>query len=170
MGTATVNEKLAKDFAHFYRMFEIFTSAEDSYQALRGLKTLPTRLKQHEKSAITIAKWLENQSIVEQVIHPGLTSHPEHNIWQRDFTGSSGLFSFIFKSEYSNEQIGTFINGLEYFGIGYSWGGFYSLITASKYKRETGSRYADKTVIRLNIGLEDTDDLIDDLMKGFGRL
>ena len=170
MGTATVNEKYAKDFVHFYRMFELFTTSEDSYQALRGLKTLPVRLKQHEKSALKIANWLLEQDIVAEVIHPALPNHPEHSIWQRDFTGSSGLFSFVFKEDYSIETIGTFLNSLEFFGIGYSWGGFHSLVTASKYNRETGSIYTDKTVIRLNIGLEDTDDLIDDLAKGFGRL
>jgi cystathionine beta-lyase len=99
-----------------------------------------------------------------------LSSHPQHQLWQRDFTGSSGLFAFTFKEEYTNNKLAAFIDSLQLFGIGYSWGGFRSLITAAKYNRTQESKYAGKTVIRLNIGLEDTRDILDDLKSGFELL
>ena len=163
----TVNEKYAEEYANFYSVMEIFASPHDCYLALRGLKTLPVRLRQHEASALKIAKWLETIDLVDRVIHPALAGHPEHHIWQRDFKGSSGLFAFTFKVDYSKEKLAAFINSLKFFGIGYSWGGFKSLITAGKYSRSADSQYYGKTVVRLNTGLEDAEDLIQDLAKGF---
>jgi cystathionine beta-lyase len=170
LGTATVNEKYAAIFKEFYHVMELFTAQDDCYLALRGLKTLPIRLKQHEKSAFEIATWIETLSIVDNVLHPALSSHPEHAIWQRDFSGASGLFGFTFKEDYSSDKIASFIDSLSLFGIGYSWGGFKSLITAGKYKRSTKSRYAGKLIIRLNIGLEDIKDLQADLEKSLSIL
>ena len=156
--------------AAFYRVMEIFASPHDCYLALRGLKTLPVRLKQHEASALKLAKWLETIDLVDRVIHPALWQHPQHQIWQRDFSGSSGLFAFIFKENYSTEKLASFVNMLDLFGIGYSWGGFKSLITAGKFSRWKNSEYFGKQMIRLNIGLEDTEDLIQDLARGFDTL
>jgi len=167
LGAVTVNEKYAEEYANFYSVMEIFASPHDCYLALRGLKTLPVRLRQHEASALKIAKWLETIDLVDRVIHPALAGHPEHHIWQRDFKGSSGLFAFTFKVDYSKEKLAAFINSLKFFGIGYSWGGFKSLITAGKYSRSADSQYYGKTVVRLNTGLEDAEDLIQDLAKGF---
>lgn len=170
MGTVTINEKYAEIFNQFYRVMEIYTPEEDCYTALRGLRTLPLRLKQHQQSALEIARWLESLEIIDQVLHPALPSHPEHHLWQRDFTGSSGLFAFTFKQEYPQDKLGEFIDSLQLFGIGYSWGGFKSLITAGKYDRSQESRYAGKTLVRLNIGLEDSADLRNDLESGFAIL
>ncbi len=170
LGAVTVNEKYAEEYANFYSVMEIFASPHDCYLALRGLKTLPVRLKQHEASALKIAQWLETIDMVDRVIHPALPGHPEHRIWQRDFKGSSGLFAFTFKEDYAKEKIAFFINSLDLFGIGYSWGGFKSLITAGKYSRSADSNYYGKTVVRLNIGLEDAEDLMQDLAKGFDML
>jgi len=170
MGAVTVNEKYSKKFDDFYSAMKIFTSPNDCSLALRGLRTLKVRLKQHEKSALKIAQWLETVNVVNHVLHPGLAGHPQHHIWKRDFTGSSGLFAFTFKKDYPEEKLASFINSLELFGIGYSWGGFKSLVTAGKYMRYTKSKYSDKTVIRLNIGLEDTCDIMKDLKKGFEAL
>lgn len=170
MGAVTVNEKYAETFRKFYAAMGFYASPEDCYLALRGLTTLPVRLKQHEQSALTIAQWLEAHDLVKTVIHPALSSHPEHHIWKRDFKGSAGLFAFIFRKDYSPEHLGGFVNALNLFGIGYSWGGYKSLITAGKNKRVYGSRYSDKTIIRLSIGLEDPDELIEDLAAGFNRL
>ncbi|MEA3362852.1 MAG: cystathionine beta-lyase [Thermodesulfobacteriota bacterium] len=170
MGTVTVNEKYANTLKHFYRTLEIYTPEEDCYTALRGLRTLPLRLRQHEQSAMVIARWLETLPIIEQVIHPALSSHPQHRIWCRDFSGSSGLFAFVFKEEYGQKQLAAFVNSLLLFGIGYSWGGFKSLITAGKYNRSQKSEYSGKTLVRLNIGLEETEDLIKDLESGFELL
>lgn len=170
LGAVTVNEQHAAAFEEFYSIMEIFAPSNDCYLALRGLKTLEVRLKQHERSAMEIARWLETCNLVDNVIHPALETHPEHRIWKRDFTGSSGLFAFTFKADYPKEKIAQFVNTLTLFGIGYSWGGFKSLITASKQKRETASRYAGKTIIRLNIGLEDVRDLIQDLENSMDAL
>jgi cysteine-S-conjugate beta-lyase len=170
LGAVTVNEKYSDKFDNFYDTMEIFAPPYDCYLALRGLKTLPLRLKQHEISAIKVARWLENIDLVDKVIHPALQTHPQHHIWRRDFAGSSGLFAFTCKEDYSEEKIASFINSLDLFGIGFSWGGFKSLITAGKYKRFFGSEYSGKTVIRLNIGLEDSNDLIKDLQKGLQGL
>ena len=167
MGTVTINEKYATQFEKYYIAMGLFAAPEDCYLALRGLKTLELRLKEHERSALEIADWLTSVDIIDTVIHPALPNHPQNDIWKRDFSGSAGIFAFIFKEEYSTETITAFVNSLELFGIGYSWGGYKSLITAGKNRRVFDSLYKDKTVIRLNIGLEKTEDLIRDLDKGF---
>lgn len=169
-GTVTVGKTHARTFEKFYRMMEIYTPAEECYLALRGLQSLATRLRQHEQSALTVARWLETLPLIDRVIHPALPSHPEHHLWQRDFSGSSGLFAFTFKKEYTENELAAFIDSLTLFRLGYSWGGYQSLITAAKIMRATPSRYADKTVIRLNIGLEECADLIADLANGFAML
>jgi cysteine-S-conjugate beta-lyase len=169
-GTVTVNECYGQTFANFYKLMEIYTPAEECYLALRGLHSLSTRLRQHEQSALTVAKWLQTISIVDNVLHPALPSHPEHHLWHRDFTGSSGLFAFTFKENYTDDQLATFIDSLELFHLGYSWGGYTSLLTAAKIERATPSRYAGKTIVRLSIGLEDCNDLIHDLEKGLAKL
>ena len=170
LGAVTVNERYAQEYANFYGIMEIFASPQDCYLALRGLKTLPVRLKQHEASALQIANWLETVELVDRVIHPALPGHPQHQIWQRDFSGSSGLFAFTFKEDYPDEKIALFVNSLDFFGIGYSWGGFKSLITAGKFCRTTGSEYFGKNIIRLNIGLEDAEYLRQYLARGFDIL
>ena len=169
-GTVTVGERHARTFADFYKLMEIYTPGEECYLALRGLQTLATRLRQHERSALTVARWLQTVELVDEVIHPALPCHPEHHLWQRDFSGSSGLFSFTFKKEYSETELATFIDSLDLFRLGYSWGGYQSLITAAKVRRTMPSRYEGKTIVRLNIGLEECDDLIHDLEKGFAML
>ncbi len=166
LGTATVNEKYAEVFERFYRVMELYASPDDCYLALRGLKTLPVRLKQHEKSALEIARWLQTVDLVDEVIHPALPCHPEHHLWKRDFSGSSGLFAFTFKRDYLEDKMAAFINSLELFAIGFSWGGYKSLITAGKYRRSEKSCYTGKTIVRLNIGLEDSEDLRADLTNG----
>ncbi len=169
-GTVSVNEHHAERFADFYKTMEIYTPAEECYLSLRGMHSLAARLRQHEQSALILAKWLQTLPLVDEVLHPALSCHPEHHIWKRDFTGSSGLFSFTFKKDYSEAQLATFINTLALFRLGYSWGGYQSLLTAAKIARATPSRYRDKTIIRLNIGLEDCSDLHLDLEKGLSML
>ena len=147
-----------------------YTNPHDCYLALRGLRTLQVRLSAHQKSAFEIARWLETEDIVDCVIHPGLESHPQHNLWKRDYSGASGLFAFTFKEKYSDKQIALFVNSLEMFGLGYSWGGFKSLVTARQYKRDGKWVHDGKHLIRLNIGLEDTKDLISDIKSSFSTL
>ena len=149
---------------------ENYASQDDCYHCLRGLKTIGVRLKAHEESALVIAKWLSSINLVDEVLHPALPSHPEYNLWERDFTGSSGLFSLTLKKEYSHEKLKEFCSNLKLFRLGYSWGGYKSLITIGKYKRFNKSRYDGKTVFRLNIGLEDKEDLMEDLDYALGKL
>lgn len=170
LGTATVTEAQAAEFENYYRTTETFASSEDCYQGLRGLQSLRVRLRQHETAALKIATWLSSHKCVDRVLHPALAEHPEHALWKRDFTGSSGLFSFTLKAEPAAAQMAAFVNGLKMFGIGYSWGGFKSLITAGQYARSLGSRYAGQTVIRLSIGLEEPEELCADLERGLARL
>ena len=170
MGCATVNKQYADEFADYFKTVENYTNPQDCYVALRGLRTLKVRLEAHENSANEVARWLDEQDIVDCVIHPGLESHPQHALWKRDFSGSSGLFSFTFKEAYSADQIALFINSLEMFALGFSWGGYKSLLTARPYKRDGQWVHDGKHVIRLSIGLEDTTDLIEDLKQGFSHL
>jgi len=170
MGCATVNEKYADEFAEYFQTVENYTNPQDCYIALRGLRTLKVRLEEHENSAYKIAQWLEKQEIVDCVIHPGLESHPQHSLWKRDFSGSSGLFSFTFKEPYSTDNIAKFINSLKMFALGFSWGGYKSLLTARPYERDGSWLHDGKHVIRLSIGLEETKDLIEDLKQGFNNL
>ena len=169
-GTVTVTEALAGRFDAFYRTMELLAAPEDCYLALRGLRTLPVRLRQHGQSALELAQWLERQEPVDQVLHPALPGHPEHHLWRRDFLGSSGLFAFTLKEEPAPERLAAFIDGLRLFGIGYSWGGYKSLVTAGRHLRSHPSRYHGRTIIRLSIGLEDPGDLRQDLERGLARL
>ena len=138
-------------------------SPDDAYLATRGLRTLAVRMKAHEASALKIAHWLDERPEVETVLHPALTDCLGHEIWKRDFTGSAGLFSFVLKG--SNTKAAAFVDSLELFGIGYSWGGFESLalpVHPEKYRSATAWN-TDGSVVRLQIGLEDVDDLIADI-------
>ncbi len=147
-----------------------FLGPDDAYLAARGLRTMAVRMKQHEASAIVIAEWLEAQPEVARVLHPALPSHRQHDIWKRDFTGSSGLFSFILKG--GNEAgRAALIDGLDHFGIGYSWGGYESLaIPIDPETIRTATTWeAEGPAIRLQIGLEHPDDLIADLRSGLDR-
>ncbi|EEY08629.1 cystathionine beta-lyase [Brucella pinnipedialis M163/99/10] len=128
------------------------------------------RLEHHRKSALEIARWLENHPMVERVLHPALESHPGHEIWKRDFSGSSGIFSFVL-AKGGHAQASAFLNALEIFGLGYSWGGYQSLALEVKLGDRTVSKndYAGP-VIRLQIGLEDVPDLIADLERGFAAI
>jgi cystathionine beta-lyase len=144
---------------------------EDVFLMLRGLRTLAVRLDRHLESGLKIARWLEQRAEVAHVLHPALPSHPQHAIWKRDFKGASGLFSVVLKPR-PQAAVNALIEGLELFGIGASWGGYESLMIpfdCTKVRTATKWNPGGPTV-RLHIGLEDPDDLIADLERGFVRL
>ena len=140
-------------------------SADDAFLASRGLRTMAVRLKQHEESALEIARWLKEQPRVGRVLHPALPDCPGHGIWKRDFTGSSGLFSFELEDASATERE-TFVESLELFGIGFSWGGYESLAIPVDPRRAVSEAPAPN-LIRLHVGLEDPADLIADLSRAF---
>ena len=167
MGSVTTHEKYWTRLRQTAQQLGQTVSPDDAYLASRGLRTLSVRMKAHEASALQIAKWLQTQPDVAGVFHPALPECPGHDIWKRDFTGSAGLFSFIHKGDAATAA--AFVDALELFGIGYSWGGFESLalpVQPEKY-RSVVSWDKEGTLIRLQIGLEDTDDLIADLDQAF---
>ena len=146
----------------------LFVSPDDVTLALRGMRTLDIRLERHYKNATTVAKWLETRDEVEVVYYPALESHPQHQLWKRDFRGASGLLSFVTKPS-SQAAADALLDSLSLFSIGYSWGGFESLamIADPKAIRSATSWEIDGHLVRLHIGLEDPFDLIEDLEKGF---
>ncbi|REL26805.1 cystathionine beta-lyase [Thalassotalea euphylliae] len=172
LGTATANE------AHWPQLRESSytmgqcTSPDDLYLALRGIRTLGVRMKQHEQSALKIARWLSEREEVETIFHPAFPSCPGHEQFKRDFLGSNGLFSFVVKPEFAKD-VTAFLDGMHHFKMGYSWGGFESLILAVQnvgaMRTATDWQYQGP-LVRLHVGLEDVDDLIEDLAKGFERL
>ena len=167
MGSVTTHAKYWTRLRQTAQQLGQTVSPDDAYLASRGLRTLSIRMKAHEESALQIAKWLQTQPDVAAVYHPALPECPGHAIWKRDFTGASGLFSFIHKGDAATGA--AFVDALDLFGIGYSWGGFESLalpVQPEKY-RSAVAWEKDGTLIRLQIGLEDAEDLIADLSQAF---
>ncbi|TMJ17100.1 MAG: cystathionine beta-lyase [Alphaproteobacteria bacterium] len=140
---------------------------DDAYLATRGLRTLGVRLRQHQESGLKVAGWLQEQPQVARVLHPALPSCPGHEHWQRDFRGASGLFSFVLNGGGEADRA-RLVDGLELFGIGYSWGGYESLaLPVDPERNRSATRWqAEGPLVRLHIGLEDSDDLIEDLARG----
>jgi len=144
---------------------------DDLYLAQRGLRTMAVRLKQNEQTGLALARWLEDRPEVARVLHPALPSHPDHALWQRDFTGACGLFSFVLQPV-PKPALAAFLDGLRLYGMGASWGGFESLILPGDPKalRTATTWDLDGQLLRIHGGLEDVDDLIADLEAGFDRL
>jgi cystathionine beta-lyase len=171
LGTISATEGLFKKVYNTHGNLGINPGPEDVFLALRGMRTMGVRLQRHMESGIKVARWLESRPEVLRVLHPALESHPGHAIWKRDFTGASGLFSFILKPE-MQKNIGAFFDALALYGMGYSWGGFESLaipFDCSAYRTATKWNPGGPAV-RLHIGVEDPDDLIDDLEAGLEAL
>jgi cystathionine beta-lyase len=134
---------------------------DDAWLASRGLRTLAVRMRRHEESGLKVARWLKAQHQVARVLHPALPDCPGHELWKRDFRGSSGVFAFALQG-WDKRARDAFVDRLELFGIGYSWGGFESLVVPADPARSASSS-PDAPLVRLHIGLEDPDDLIADL-------
>ena len=171
MGTVSANEKCWQRLHDAQITLGTCGAPDDSYQILRGLRTMGVRLERHQESALRIARWLEGRDDVARVLHPGLQSFPGHAIWKRDYKGASGIFSFVLKVDDKAEwrkKAHAFLDALELFGLGYSWGGFESLALVCNLADRTVARAPEEgPVIRLQIGLEDVEDLIGDLEEGF---
>ena len=149
-----------------YQQLGLAVSPDDCSLALRGLQTLALRLDMLEKSALTIAHWLAEQPLVDRVLHPAMASCPGHDLWVRDFSGSTSVFSFVFDNHIDAKQVINFINNLQIFRIGMSWGGVNSLAVVYPDLIRPTQDFAGR-IVRLNIGLEDVDDLISDLEQAF---
>ena len=144
-------------------------SPDDCSLALRGLKTLAVRLQAIQGAALSLANWLTEREEIERVLHPALPSCPGHEFWKRDFTGSTGVFSIVFQPRFSKAQVHAFVNKLELFEIGYSWAGVTSLAVAYDFHARGRPTYGHR-IVRLNIGLEDLDDLKSDLEQALDSI
>ena len=145
---------------------------DDCYLALRGLRTAGVRMRQHEQQALALACWLAERPEVERVLHPALPSCPGHALWKRDFTGSSGLFSIELKRHFTKPAFDAMLDGMEVFGMGFSWGGFESLMVPPQHpeRLRSATPWDRGPMLRLHAGLEDLGDLLTDLEQGFARL
>ena len=171
LGSITTTERTSAAVAKTHEDLGLCVGPEDVYLGLRGLRSLAVRLDRHQRSALDLARWLGARKEVARVIHPALPTDPGHALWQRDFTGASGLFSIVLKPV-SQERVAAMLDGLSLFGMGYSWGGFESLILPfdpSAYRTATTWK-AEGPALRLHVGLEDVEDLKADLEAGFARL
>jgi cystathionine beta-lyase len=169
MGAVTCSEATWPRFKEGYETLGQFAGPDDMYLTLRGLRTIDIRLERHMKSALKIAEWLKGRPEVVEILHPAFPGFRGHDLWRRDFTGASGLFSVVLKPQ-SEIALGHFLDGLELFSMGYSWGGFESLCVPFKPHRTAMPWTREGTCLRFHIGLEDPDDLISDLAQGFERL
>ncbi|MFZ0816791.1 MAG: cystathionine beta-lyase [Candidatus Sulfotelmatobacter sp.] len=171
LGSVTVKEKsLYQQLGATHQLLGCAASPDDCSLALRGMRTMAVRLKHIEVSALQIARWLAARPEIERVLHPALESSPGHEFWKRDFTGSAGVFSIVFKPEITKAQVLQFVDGLELFEIGYSWGGVTSLAVAYDFQGTKGRPNYGHRIVRLNVGLEDTEDLIEDLEQCLKRV
>ncbi len=169
LGTVTCNAKTWDQFKDAYETLGLFAGPDDMYLGLRGLRTMDVRLERHMKSGIAIAEWFRSRPEVETVLHPALSNAPGHELWKRDFKGASGLFSIVLKPV-ADKAVAAMLNDLKYFSMGYSWGGFESLVVPFNPHRTATQWTAKGPCLRFHIGLEHTDDLIADLTDGFARM
>ena len=175
IGTAVANDRTWDQLReHSYLMGQM-VDADSAYTTARGIRTLGVRLKQHQESSIKVAKWLSDQPEVKTVYHPALPSCPGHEFFLRDFSGSSGLFSFELTKRLTSEQVSNFMDHFRLFTMAYSWGGFESLILCNQpeeiaHIRPNIKRNLTGSLIRVHIGFEDVDELIADLKAGFERI
>ena len=171
LGAITATEAVWPLVRRAHEDLGLCTGPEDVYLGLRGLRSLGVRLERHQRSGLALAEWLRGRPEVARVIHPALPGDPGHALWKRDFTGASGLFAIVLQPV-SARAVAAMLDGLKLFGMGYSWGGFESLILPfdpSDYRTAT-TWAAEGPALRLHVGLEAVDDLKADLEAGFARL
>jgi len=166
LGTVSANEQCWQQLWETYLTLGTPAGPDDVYQVLRGLRTMGVRLERHQANALEIARWLEGQPGVKSVLYPALESHSGHALWKRDFSGASGLMAFVLDNA-EDSQADAFLDTLEIFGLGASWGGYESLAGPVSIKdRTVSARDYGGPIIRLHVGLEDATDLIDDIALG----
>lgn len=173
MGAVVANDENLINLQRWTRNSGTYVSPDDVYLSLRGLRTLPLRLKQSSENSFALAKYLETKKEVKKVIHPALTQHPEHEKWKKYFNGSSGLFAIEFQDYITQTDVDRLADACEIFGIGASWGGYSSLLSTMNISenRHLKSSYVPKgEYLRVYAGSENIDDLINDLEKGFTEL
>ena len=171
LGSVTLpDDSLMENFGDTQHLLGMGVSPDDCSLALRGMKTMAVRLDVIEKSALELAKWLPQRPEVERVLHPALSACPGHEIWKRDFTGSSGVFSIVFQPPFTKEQVRRFVDELELFEIGFSWGGVTSLAMAYEFHAQAKRPDYGNRIVRLNIGLESIDDLKSDLERSLNGM
>ena len=175
IGTAVSNARCWDQLRENAYLMGQMVDADTAYMTSRGIRTLGVRLRQHHESSLKIAEWLAQHPQVERVNHPALPGSKGHEFWQRDFTGSSGLFSFVLKKRLNNDELASYLDNFTLFSMAYSWGGFESLILPNQPEQVAALRPGGEvdfsgTLIRLHIGLENVDDLIADLAAGFERI
>jgi cystathionine beta-lyase len=164
LGTASVRDQEAHaSIGRAHRLMGLAVSPDDCALALRGLQTLGVRLAHLERSTLAVARWLKSHPEVSEVLHPALDDCPGHEIWARDFTGSASVFSIVFRDGWTAERTTRFVDALRLFRIGFSWGGVTSLVMAYLDSDRLGDRRT--RLVRLNVGLEEPADLIDDLQQ-----
>jgi cystathionine beta-lyase len=170
IGTVSANKQAWPALWKTFAMLGVCAAPDDSYMTLRGLRTMGVRLARHQQSTLAIASALETMPGVARVLHPALESFPGHALWKRDFSGSSGIFSIVLDvadTDKHQAKAHAFLDALEIFGLGYSWGGYESLaVHANLSDRTVALPPKEGPVIRLQIGLEDVEDLMADIERG----
>jgi len=172
MGMVSSNAATWPELRKTYDNLAMLPGAEDCFLALRGLRTMHMRLKEVEQRGLALASWLQEQPEVHKILHPAFEDCPGHDIWKRDFSGSTGLFSVVLDSKFDKKALANMLDNMAVFGMGYSWGGFESLVIpfdCSSYRTVTQWAPGGLT-IRIQIGLENMDDLKADLRDGLDRL
>lgn len=171
LGSISSTDEVFSQIYKTFRNYGTISCPDYCFLALRGLRTLDVRLKRHQENALIVAKWLEKNHLVEQVLHPALPNFVGHDLWKKYFTGSTGLFSFELKN-CTQDKLYKFINSLELFGKGLSWGGFETLILPYKLneKRALKTLKNGGHLVRVHIGLENPDDLVLDLNKALKNI
>lgn len=165
LGSVSANEKCWKKLHHHHGIMGCCASPDDTYLTIRGIRSMGVRIREHEKNSIEIAKWLEEHPAISTVLHPALPSHPQHDLWKRDFEGSTGLFGFTLKTD-DMEKAARFYDALDLIGRGYSWAGYESLaVMVNLSDRKIAKGPSDGVLVRLNIGLEDPEDLKADITQ-----
>jgi cystathionine beta-lyase len=165
LGSVSVaNDALYEKVGAIWTQLGMAVSPDDASLALRGLQTMGIRLERLERNTLEIARWLQARPEIESVLHPALPGSPGHDLWKRDFTGSSSVFSFLFKPPFAAKDAAAFIDRLTLFRKGYSWGGTASLAMIFPQLQRPNRSY-DGRLVRLNIGLEEPEDLIEDLAR-----